>query len=116
MAMVGIMAIAGMFAQAHAVDGIWSGAGSDNNWSTPENWVGNVVPAAGSVILFGAADSYSVNRDLTSANRPNQIIFNEDAGAYVFSGNRLELTSGDNAVINQSGTTQTFASGLEFRT
>ena len=34
----------------------WSGAGTNNNWSTATNWVGGVVPQSGDALVFGTID------------------------------------------------------------
>lgn len=102
--------ISASFAQS-----IWTGAdGSD--WSNTLNWEGATLPGNGANIYFGAADSYTVDRDIpTDTNRPFQIIFTGDADAYTFEGNRISL-NGTTAqqVVNYSGKTQTFTSGLQF--
>lgn len=36
------------------IDPYWDGGGADANWSTPENWENNTLPAVGSAITFGA--------------------------------------------------------------
>lgn len=93
----------------------WTGSGANTNWSTPENWEGNAVPPSLSTLLFGVADSYTVNRDIGTSFSPlpNQMIFEADAEAYTFTGNRIRLANAGLQVVNLSGETQTFSSGLE---
>jgi hypothetical protein len=44
-------------------EGTWTGKGSNNLWSNPDNWSGHVVPSAGDSLLFpsGALQETSVN-------------------------------------------------------
>ena len=49
---------------------VWTGLGSDANWSTATNWVGNVVPQAEDNLVFPAAAARLANvNDFASATR-----------------------------------------------
>ncbi len=41
----------------------WTGAGSDNNWSTAENWNNNTLPDAGSLVFFNNSSTKSATID-----------------------------------------------------
>ena len=36
---------------------VWSGLGSDNKWTTPENWVGGNAPSVDDTAQFGVVDA-----------------------------------------------------------
>src|SRR5207249_4507436 len=42
---------------------IWSGAGADANWSTKENWVGNVAPQQDDNLVFQTGALQLANND-----------------------------------------------------
>ena len=84
----------------------WSGDGSNNLWSTPGNWLGDTVPAAGDNLVFpsGAEQETSVN-DLGLTFNSFTI-----ADAYSFSGQPLttsSLTVGQGSLELDSSTTVT---------
>ncbi|WP_163981369.1 hypothetical protein, partial [Roseiconus lacunae] len=43
---------------------IWDGGGPDLNWSTPENWIGNQIPASGDEVTIDDARSIEVVYDI----------------------------------------------------
>jgi hypothetical protein len=71
----------------------WSGAGSDNNWQTPANWVGGVAPSSGDDLIFPAnASQFSTNNNFPLLTTFRSITF--EGGNYTLSGNLLRLTNG----------------------
>jgi autotransporter-associated beta strand protein len=76
----------------------WSGAGADNNWSTPENWAG-IAPTDGSTLIFDGTTRLSNTNDLTLAGIAG-ITFNADG--FILNGNSLSLST--SAITNSVGT------------
>src|SRR6516165_9858077 len=72
---------------------IWSGAGGNNNWSNPANWVGNIAPHAGDDLVFpGGAARTSPANDFSANTTFNSITI---AGStYTLSGNAITLLAG----------------------
>jgi autotransporter-associated beta strand protein len=73
---------------------LWTGALLGNpNWSQAGNWVQQIAPVAGDVLIFaaGAAQQTNVN-DFPSGTRFSQVIF--DAGGYNISGQAVTLDLG----------------------
>jgi autotransporter-associated beta strand protein len=69
---------------------VWTGAaGTNNNWSSDDNW-GGVVPDASSRVTFGYPYLQTNANDLLSAL--NSVRFN--TGGFIISGNPLTLQSG----------------------
>jgi autotransporter-associated beta strand protein len=86
----------------------WTGAGTDNNWSTAANWTNNVIPLRSNVLnVVLPTGSYSVNFDATtadSANKPTSNISNNSN--LVFNLNtafNLSNTISGSGSINQQG-------------
>lgn len=71
----------------------WSGAGANNFWSTPANWVGGGIPNPGDDLLFPASATRVVNtNDLAPNTVFNSITLSNLA--YVLRGNSLGLMNG----------------------
>src|SRR5437764_13042405 len=75
----------------------WDGGGTDNNWTTAANWVGDIAPAPGDRLLFprGAARLTAVN------DFPGGTAFHslgsppgQSTPAYQLSGNPIALAAG----------------------
>ena len=80
---------------------IWTGLGSNNNWSTSSNW--NVrVPQALDILQFAGTARSTPFNDLIVDTPYNGITFNSVAGAFTLNGNRFVLNSGSisNSSIN----------------
>ena len=45
---------------------VWDGGGSDENWTTAENWVGDVVPTKFDSVLFNSTSTKDCNFDITT--------------------------------------------------
>lgn len=71
----------------------WDGGGTNDLWTTPQNWVGDVAPSAGEDLLFppGAAQSTAVN-DFPDGTVFNSINITETG--YLLKGNAVELLGG----------------------
>ena len=81
----------------------WSGLGSDNNWSTAQNW--NIrVPKPYDILQFAGTTRLAPFNDLTIDTPYNGIAFNAGAGAFALNGNRFVLNSG--GITNNSSNTQ----------
>lgn len=74
----------------------WTGAGTDDNWSTADNW-GGIAIGTGDSLVFGAAQRQTNNNDLVNLAVPS-VTFNTDA--FQLDGNPLKLTK---AITNAAG-------------
>ena len=73
---------------------IWTGLGSDNNWSTTSNW--NIrIPQAYDILQFAGTTRSTPFNDLTIDTPFNGISFNAGAIAFQLNGNRFILNSGN---------------------
>jgi autotransporter-associated beta strand protein len=85
-------------------DFIWTGLGSDNNWSTAQNW--NIrVPQAYDILQFAGTTRLTPFNDLIVDTPYNGIAFDVGAGAFQLNGNRFILNSG--SISNNSINIQT---------
>ncbi|MDW8310379.1 MAG: hypothetical protein RMK20_13475, partial [Verrucomicrobiales bacterium] len=77
---------------------VWSGAGTDNFWGTPANWVGGVAPNPGDDLVFPAGAARLVNSNNYGATTVfNSITFSNQN--YVLRGNGLRLYNGVHGAI-----------------
>jgi fibronectin-binding autotransporter adhesin len=84
---------------------IWTGLGTDNNWSTAANWYKSTVPPTFASIQFTGTNRLTASNDF-SVDRPvNNITFNSSSGSFQLSGNRFILNSG--SITNNSSNLQT---------
>ena len=83
----------------------WSGGGADANWSTAANWGGTAL-AAGAGLQFAGTKGLDSQNDMPPGLQVNGITFASDAGAFVFSGNAVNLGGG---IVNNGAATQTIA-------
>lgn len=74
---------------------VWTGGGSDDNWSTAANW-GGTAPNSGEPLLFGLS-ARQVNLNDLTLDAPSLTFTN---GGFVLTGNSLAL---DNALNNLAG-------------
>lgn len=78
------------------VAAVWDGGGSDNNWTTAANWVGDVIPAAGDDLVFPPAAARKGNtNDFPNGTGFDGLHF--QLGVYLISGN--DITLGTSGVI-----------------
>lgn len=89
----------------------WTGA-VDDFWSNGGNWVGGVVPVAGSQVDFGAsAIAPNVNNNSPADTMYGPIIFGQPTLTFTISGNRLGIGAGD-YISNLSFNAQTFTADI----
>jgi fibronectin-binding autotransporter adhesin len=79
---------------------IWDGGGTDDNWMTADNWVGNVAPVANDDLLFTGITRPAPNNNFTSTNF-GSIYFDSTAGNFDLTGN--QITYSGSIVNNSSG-------------
>jgi uncharacterized repeat protein (TIGR01451 family) len=80
---------------------IWDGGGSDNNWTTAANWVGDVAPAAGDRLVFSGSVRQSTVNDFPSGTTFDEITF-LDSG-FTLSGNSVTLDPPNYTAIDDVG-------------
>ena len=86
---------------ARAANRTWDGGGTDDNWTDPLNWDGNLTaPVASDALIFDGTVRLTPTNDNPADTAFGPISFNAGAGAFVLGGNRVLLT-GD---INDNST------------
>ncbi len=75
---------------------IWSGAGTDNNWSTPANW-GGATPVTGSTLIFNGSTRQNNTNDISGLSVPWVAL---NSGGFTLNGNTFTNTA---SVTNLSG-------------
>lgn len=68
----------------------WTGGGSDNLWSNPNNW-GGFTPVANDTLIFSGTTNVSTYNDFAAGTKFNSITFAAGAGPFVLAGNSLEV-------------------------
>ena len=86
---------------------IWTGVGSDMNWSTSGNWIHDQPPLDSDNVLFAGLTQITNNMD--TADNLGAVIFSTNAGAFLLaSANNYPLTL-STGITNQSTNVQTLA-------
>jgi fibronectin-binding autotransporter adhesin len=80
----------------------WNGGGGNDNWTTGANW--SVTPVAGNALTFGGTTRLGPVNDFAADTAFAGITFNNTAGAFVLTGNRITLT---NNITNSDADLQT---------
>lgn len=70
--------------------GLWTGNGTDNNWSTAGNWDQNAEPIFPISLTFAGSTRLVNNNDLSGIT-VNSLTFGAVAGAFVLNGNDITL-------------------------
>lgn len=70
---------------------VWTGAGKDARWSTPENWQGNVAPHPGSTLLFDPTSGEIVTENDRDDFEVSALVFS-DGQKVTLNGRRIRLT------------------------
>ena len=68
----------------------WNGGGANDNWTTGANW-GGTAPLAGSSLTFGGTTRLGPVNDFAADTAFTNITFNNTAGAFILTGNRITL-------------------------
>ncbi|MFO7936127.1 MAG: hypothetical protein R6V06_00755 [Kiritimatiellia bacterium] len=82
--------ILGLCCSVLAVERVWTGGGSDSNWSTADNW-GGTAPVAGDSLVFAGTTGLVNTNDFPSGTSFAGIKFNSGAGSFVLNGNKIIL-------------------------
>jgi autotransporter-associated beta strand protein len=87
-----------------AANVVWNGGGSDNNWTTTNNWVSGAPPVAGDFVMFAGTAQLVNNMDASYSL--GSLTFSNNAGSFTLTNaaNTLELNGG---LTNNSTSTQT---------
>lgn len=91
----------------------WDGGGSDNNWSTPNNWSGNTVPASNASTDVTFDGSVRLAPSVNSNRTQRSVTFASGAGAFTLGGSST-LSIGTGGITNNSTQTQTINTQLGF--
>ena len=100
---------------ALAVTYTWDGGGTDDNWTTGANWVGDTAPGTGNTVEIQLAGSTRLtpNVDTNDPWAVQKILFNSGAGAFDIGGNEISLQGSGTVLRNNSSATQTLTSDLQ---
>jgi autotransporter-associated beta strand protein len=92
----------------------WTGAGTNDNWTTPANW-GGTAPIPPEALTFAGAIRLTPNNDFPSAPATHfgGIIFDPSAGPFVLGGNAVAL---DGDIDDQSINPQIINLGISLPT
>lgn len=94
---------------------IWDGGGANNNLNTANNWgyAGgyNEVPKEYDTLLFAGSTRLAPLNNFTANNEYVALNFSNNAGAFVLTGNAINLGSG---ITNNSANVQTINLNLDF--
>ena len=89
----------------------WTGLGSDNNWTTDNNWNGSQAPVANSFLTFAGTTRLTAFNDFAIDTTFGSISFDSTAGQFYLSGNRLTIGTG--GFTNNSLTLQTITNDIK---
>lgn len=79
--------VTSIYAPPPPPDRVWTGAGTDDNWSTAANW-GGTAPESGEPLLFGLSARQVNYNDLSSLTVPTLTFTN---GGFVLDGNTVGI-------------------------
>jgi hypothetical protein len=91
-------------ANAGAVSFTWSGGGTSDNWSDPNNWGGIAPPNDGTADIFLTGTS-RLTPNVDAPWSINKLTFQNGAGAFVLDGSALTIGAG--GILQQDGDVQT---------
>jgi fibronectin-binding autotransporter adhesin len=98
---------------ALGADKTWDGGGDGVSWSgSPANWDLDTAPVANDRLFFGGTTGLAPNNDFPAETDFAGITFNADAGAFVLSGNEVDLAAGA-GVTNNSANTQVISHNVD---
>src|SRR5436853_4119631 len=88
----------------------WNGLGTNDNWQTGTNWIGNVAPVNNGTanVFFGGTTRLTPNVDVVYSI--NSITFNNTSGAFSIGGSALGIAAG--GITNNDADMQTMTSSI----
>lgn len=90
LATFGVMVMAPQSAHAGGATFTWNGGGSDNNWSTGNNWGGTAPSDAQNCLKFSGSTRTSSTNNFTAYAGGWQIIFTNSSSAFTLNGNQVK--------------------------
>jgi autotransporter-associated beta strand protein len=100
---------------APAATDTWNGGGGDNNFKTPANWSGVLVPTPGDILAFDGSARFTPNNNFAAGTVFGGITFNATAaGPFTISGNLIDLNG--NITDNTAAFTNTIGLNLALQT
>src|SRR5688500_5380553 len=70
---------------------VWDGGGGNDNWTTPENWVGNTAPMANDSLIFDGVTRLMPTNNFPADTTFNGLAFPATAAGFVLGGNSITL-------------------------
>lgn len=92
---------------------IWSGGGTDNNWTAAANWDGFAPVDNTNALIFAGTDRLANTNNLAADRRFSSLTFAQDAGPFVLNGNRIRAMATTMGFTNNSPNTQTLNLDLD---
>ncbi len=89
--LLGLTAAFVLLASPHALAQTWDGGGTNGNWTTATNWVGDVAPVANASLVFAGSTRTDATNNFAADTVFNLIRFDGAASAFNLSGNRIGL-------------------------
>jgi autotransporter-associated beta strand protein len=100
---------------AKASSYLWTGGGTDNNWTDAANW-GGAAPTGQPLdnLYFGGASRLNPVADTLNPWQLNNISFDSGAGAFTLSGNQIQFDGGSSSLNQYSSNAQTIQNAIDF--
>ena len=100
---------------AQATSYLWTGGGSDNNWTDAANW-GGAAPTGQPLdnLYFGGASRLNPVANTINPWQLNSISFDSSAGAFTFSGNQIQFDGVSSSLNQNSSNAQTIQNAIDF--
>lgn len=96
-------------------DEVWTGGGTDNNWSTSANWSGPTMPPTSDDFLhFAGSTRTTPNNDFSSNFPVDQILFDSGAASFHLTGNAVAFFDTTNPRTNLIQNNSTKLQTLDF--
>ena len=114
MCFVTLVLVFGLSGSAFADDVEWDGGGSDNLWTTPENWVGNMLPTGNHAVFYNSSVPQPLVCDGVTASAYGFILSSADTtpctldvtgGSLTITNDKMMLgtSNGGEGILNMSG-------------
>src|SRR5688572_14859259 len=108
LALVASIAAVGSLVGANALgaERSWDGGGANDNWTTPDNWLGESAPVPLDLLTFSGTTRLTPSNDFATGTSFGGINFDATAGAFTLGGNAVTLAA-NAGVLNASSNLQT---------